>query len=385
MARPAPDVSIVTSGHDVADARLHREVAALHRAGLVVEVLGLGDPAGGPEGADVRTRARGSMPARAVRALRLPFAARGRVLLTLDPDVVPAALVAALVRRRRLVADVHEDYVALLADRAWVPGPLLRVIRWVARWCVGLAGRATLTVVADDHVPPRQDRCRRRLVVRNLPDPALLPPGRPVVDEPELRAVYIGDVRTSRGLRTMIEAVAAAPGWQLDVVGPVAAADAGWLAGRLTGADVAGRVVLHGRMPPRAAWEIGARASVGMMLLGRTPAFDDSVPTKLYEYLACGLAVLSTPMPRVAALLDGSPAAVLVPEADAASAAAGNAPAAAGNAAVDAAAAALRAWADRPAELAKARAAALEWADRELRGASPYDALADRVAQLAAR
>ena len=32
-----PQVSIVTSGHDVADARLHREVAALSRRGLEVE------------------------------------------------------------------------------------------------------------------------------------------------------------------------------------------------------------------------------------------------------------------------------------------------------------------------------------------------------------
>jgi glycosyltransferase involved in cell wall biosynthesis len=361
VAGGSVDVSVVTSGHDVADARLHREVAALHRAGLVVEVLGLGDAGAGPEGARVHTWARGSMPARALRSLRLPFAARGRVLLTLDPDVVPAALVAALVRRRRLVADVHEDYVALLADRAWVPGPALRAVRLVARWCVGLAGRAALTVVADDHVPPGPGRCRRRLVVRNLPDPALLPPGRPAVDAPVLRAVYIGDVRTSRGLRTMVEAVAAAPGWSLDVVGPVAAADAGWLEGRLRAADVAGRVVLHGRMPPRAAWEVGARASVGLMLLGRTPAFEHAVPTKLYEYLACGLAVLSTPMPRVAALLDGSPSAVLVDDAAAA-------------------AAVLRGWADRPEDLAEARAAALEWADRELRGASPYDLLAAEIA-----
>jgi len=363
VTRGSVDVSVVTSGHDVADARLHREVAALRRAGLTVEVLGLGDPVAGPEGARVVTRARGSMAARALRALRLPFAARGRVLLTLDPDVVPAALLAALLRRRRLVADVHEDYVALLADRAWVPAPLLRVVRLLAAWCVGLAGRAALTVVADDHVPPADGRCRRRLVVRNLPDPALLPPGRPDVDVPQLRAVYIGDVRTSRGLRVMVEAVAAAPGWALDVVGPVAAADAGWLDERLRAADVAGRVTLHGRRPPRESWQVGARASVGMMLLGRTPAFEHAVPTKLYEYLACGLAVLSTPMPRVAALLPGSPATVLVDDAAAA-------------------ADALRGWAERPQELAKARAAALEWADRELRGASPYDLLAGRVAGL---
>jgi glycosyltransferase involved in cell wall biosynthesis len=360
---PSPDVSIVSSGHDVADARLHREVAALRRAGLVVEVLALGDPAAGPEGAELRTRSRGSMAARALRALRLPFAARGRVLLTLDPDVVPAALVAAVLRRRRLVADVHEDYVALLGDRSWVPAPLLRVLRVLAAGCVGLAGRAALTVVADEHVPPGDGRCRRRLVVRNLPDPALLPAARPASEEPRLRAVYIGDVRTSRGLRTMVEAVAGAPGWQLDVVGPVAAADQPWLEARLAEPDVAGRVALHGRMPPRAAWEIGGRADVGMMLLERTRAFEAAVPTKLYEYLACGLAVLSTPMPRVAALLDGSPAAALVDGAAAA-------------------AEVLRSWTASPEALLKARAAALEWADRELRGASPYDRLAAEVSAL---
>lgn len=362
----APDVTVVTSGHDVADARLHREVAALRRAGFAVEVLGLGDASVGPEGATVRTWARGSMAARAVRAVRLPFLARGRVLLTLDPDVVPAALVAGLVRRRRVVADVHEDYVALLADRSWVPGPLLGLLRRLAAWCVGLTGRAALTVVADEHVPPFDAGCRQRLVVRNLPDPSLLPPPAPAVDDPAPRAVYIGDVRTSRGLRTMVEAVAAAPAWRLDVVGPVAAADQAWVEARLARPDVAGRVTMHGRKPPRASWEIALGSSVGMILAHETPAFRDAVPTKLYEYLAMGLAVLATPLPRMVAMLDGVGAAALVADAEAA-------------------AEALRGWSAAPAELAKARAAALDWAERELRGVNPYDALAGEVRTLARR
>ncbi|NUP35368.1 MAG: glycosyl transferase, partial [Streptomycetaceae bacterium] len=47
------DISIVSSAHDVADARLHRTAAALLRAGMTVEVIGLGDPAGGPPGTRV--------------------------------------------------------------------------------------------------------------------------------------------------------------------------------------------------------------------------------------------------------------------------------------------------------------------------------------------
>jgi hypothetical protein len=124
--------------------------------------------------------------------------------------------------------------------------------------------------------------------------------------------------------------------------------------------------VLHGRMPPRAAWEVGRLAAVGMMLMEETPAFRDAVPTKLYEYLACGLAVLSTPLPRVAAMLEGSPAAAVVADAPAA-------------------AAVLRGWSAAPQELVAARTAALAWADRELRGPSPYAELAGRVAALAGR
>lgn len=364
MKEPAPDVSVVTSGHDVSDARLHREVAGLRREGLSVEVLGLGEAGAGPDGVAVRVWVRGSMIARLLRALTLPWRARGRVLLTLDPDVVPAALLVARVRRRRLVCDVHEDYLALLADRGWVPRLLRGVLRALAAWCLALAGRADLTCVADEHVPPDADRCRARLVVLNLPDPALLPEPGPLPAVPPLRAVYVGDVRTTRGLRDMVEAVAGAPGWELDVVGPVIAEDEPWLRARLERDDVAGRVHLHGRMPPRQAWQVAAGASVGMQLLHSTPAFEGAVPTKLYEYLATGLAVLATPLPRVVPLVEASGAGVLAGDADAA-------------------AEVLRGWSERPADLLARRSAATAYAQATLLAHSPWDVLAGRVEELA--
>jgi len=123
------DVSIVTSGHDVADARLHRVCAGLLRAGLSVEVLGLGLPQDAPEGVTVRVRPRPGLAGRVLLALVLPWKARGSTLFVLDPDALLGARLATLVRRRHLVADVHEDYAALVGDRAWARGALGRLAR----------------------------------------------------------------------------------------------------------------------------------------------------------------------------------------------------------------------------------------------------------------
>ncbi|MGJ7442413.1 glycosyltransferase family protein [Aquipuribacter sp. MA13-6] len=362
----------MTSGHDVADARLHRVVAAAVEVGLRVEVLGLGDVADAPAGTTARTWRRRGPVGRALLAAWLPWTADGDVLLCPDPDSLLGGRLATLLRRRRLVADVHEDYAALLRDRAWARGPALLVARLLVRVAGAVAARADLTVVADDHVPPAAPACRRRLVVRNMPDADLMRRARTAATaeeagrtaEERVLAVYVGDVRRSRGLLTMVEAVAAAPGWELDLVGPVSAPDRAWVQERLRSPDVAGRVRLHGRLTPERAWQVAARAQVGVALLEQTPAFTDAVPTKVYEYAAAGLAVLASPLPRVAALLDSSGGGELATTAEEA-------------------AAVLRGWSTEPSRLLARRRAATSWGDTILGEASPYRVLAEALDALA--
>jgi glycosyltransferase involved in cell wall biosynthesis len=290
----------VSSGHDVADARLHRLVAALTDSGLTVEVLGLGDPTAAPRTAThVRTTQRRGARGRLVDALVSPWRARGRVVVVLDPDAVPSAWLRRLAGHR-LVVDVHEDYSALLDDRAWAHGLVGVVARAGTDLATSLTRRADLTVVADTHVPPGE--ARRRLVLRNLPYGGYLPA--PSDPEPVPRALYVGDLRRTRGLFDMVEAIAGAPGWSLDLVGPVAPSDVDALEARLRLPDVSGRVRLHGRRPPHEAWALANGAWVGLSMLQDTPAFHDAVPTKVYEYLSCGLAVVATPLPRQAELVE---------------------------------------------------------------------------------
>jgi glycosyltransferase involved in cell wall biosynthesis len=165
------------------------------------------------------------------------------------------------------------------------------------------------------------------------------------------------------GLRTMLAAVEGAPDWALDVVGPVAAGDADWLTDWRRTSPARDRVRLHGRLAPEQAWAFAAGAWVGLALLEDTPAFADALPTKVYEYLACGLAVLTTPVRRTAQLVRSSGAGEVVADGQAA-------------------AQVLDRWAQDHADLGRCRAAARAWADEQLHGRSPYDELADVVAGL---
>jgi glycosyltransferase involved in cell wall biosynthesis len=363
MARPQIDVSLLSSGHDVADARLHRHCAALRRAGLRVEVIAKGRAEDAPAETEFRSIQPRGFAGRGVKALTLPTKARGRVLITMDPDLIPAARARRLFGYgRRLAVDLHEDYVALLDDRAWAKGAAGKVAKIWARSAISLSRGADLTVVADQHVPP--EKAGRRLVVRNLPDLTLLPERGELDETP--RALYVGDVRESRGLFTMLEAIEQAPEWTLDVVGPVAARDKERLDTWLASSPAAARVRMHGRMPPAAAWRLACGAWAGMSLLHSTPAFESAIPSKIYEYLACGMPVLSSPIKRAAELVDKAGAGAVV--ADAAEAGA-----------------TLRAWSgESRAEFELLRNAAREWAERDLGATNPHDLLAEAVAQLVA-
>lgn len=328
----------------------------------MVEVVGRGDAASAPPGATVRVVAYRGLLGRLTAAVRSPLRARGRVIVVVDPDALLGAAFRRGRRRDAVVADCQEDYAALLHDRAWASGIRGAAARAVASATVRLAARADLTVVADDHVPPLV--ARSRLVVRNVPSGDYLPS---VSDpDPEPRAVYIGDVRRSRGLHLMLEAIQDAPGWRLDVVGAVSDADRPWLEAWQARSPAADRVSFHGRLPPAEAWAYARGAWVGLCLLESTPAFDAALPSKVYEYLGCGLPVIVTPRPRTAALVHEVGAGVV---AEGAAETAG----------------ALRAYVDESGLLDRHRAAASAWGHAQTDAVSPYATLADRIVDLVGR
>jgi glycosyltransferase involved in cell wall biosynthesis len=232
-----------------------------------------------------------------------------------DPELIPAALLARLLRRVPVVVDVHEDVPAQVLHKDWVPRPLRRPLAWASGVALRLAERFCAVTLAE---PGYRHLFRAdHPVFPNYPAAGSLPPLGADVGY----LVYVGDVSEERGALDMVEAVAA-----MAIVRPLRLVGrcGDDLAERLRrrAADLGVALEIEGPLPHRRAMEEAAAASAGLSLLRALPNYLGSMPTKVIEYLELGLPVVASDLPGTRAAVAGLAGVALVPAGDPAMAAA---------------------------------------------------------------
>ncbi|WP_329184406.1 glycosyltransferase [Actinacidiphila glaucinigra] len=310
-------VLVVTVVHHPEDARiLHRQIAALIAHGHTVTYAApftarATPPRPGVEGVDL-PRATGRDRRAAVREARRLLALRGptvdavvlhdpELLLTLPRTLRHWHRTGA--RRPAVVWDVHEDTAAALAMKGWVPRPLRPPLRLVVR-AAELAAERHLHLLLAEHAYQRRFR-RTHPVVPNLVTVPEDPP--PAGDE---RVVYLGQMSRARGAEELVAmARLLAPDVRVELIG---AAD-GDVRAVLAAADRDGVLRWHGFLPNDAALDRLRGALAGVSLLRDEANYRHSRPTKVVEYMAYGIPVVSTPNPLAAELVRGHDCGLLVP------------------------------------------------------------------------
>jgi glycosyltransferase involved in cell wall biosynthesis len=313
-------VVVCTIVHHPADARIyHRQIRALLDAGHEVTYIAPVDAEDfHPErpGSHLRItpvpRAVGRRRLAALIAARRALAehAPGADLLLIhDPEL----LLALPPRRKRppTVWDVHEDTAAALSTKPWLPRPLRPAAALAVHTAERTAERRVHLILAEQGYVSRF-RQPHPVVPNTTYVPETLPaPPAPGADQ---RVTYVGHLSLDRGVGEMIElaALLRPHGIAVQLVGE---ADA-LARARIEPAQEEGLVRWHGFVPNDRALPMVDGAVAGLSLLQDEPNFRHSMPTKVVEYMARGVPVVTTPLPTAVELVTRYECGLVVPFGD---------------------------------------------------------------------
>jgi len=303
---------VITVVHDPDDARIrYRQLSALLRTGASITYAAPfsayhRSPPPGVTAIDL-PRAAGRQRLTAIRAARQLLHREGPnhdVALLHDPELLLA--VPGLNGRHRplVVWDVHEDTAAALTMKRWLPPQLRPVvaagIRATERW----AERRCSLLLAEESYRSRFRRSHP--VVPNSVIVPTVPPPPAGTD----RVVYLGRLTEPRGALDMIEiGRQLAPDVTVELIGP---ADSD-VASAVAEAHRRGWVRHHGFVPNGEALDLLRGALAGLALLHDEPNYATSRPTKVMEYMAFGVPVVTTPNAASAELVRQYDSGVVVP------------------------------------------------------------------------
>jgi glycosyltransferase involved in cell wall biosynthesis len=318
-------VVVCTVVHHPADARIfYREIQALLDAGHDVTYIAPFQEKEAPvpddqdqpgQDQDRAERVRGSLrpvtipraagrhrlgALRAARAAMAAHAPGADLLLVHDPELLLALPPRG--KRPPTVWDVHEDTAAALTTKAWIPGWLRPVAAGGVVSAERLAERRLHLMLAEHGYNDRFAGVHP--VVPNttyVPAAAAPPSGR-------RRVVYVGWLSPDRGSAEMTELgrLLRRHGIAVDLIGQ---ADADARAHIEAAGDA---VTWHGFVPNDQALRLVDGALAGLSLLRDEANFRHSLPTKVAEYMARAVPVVTTPLPLAVELVEAADAGFIV-------------------------------------------------------------------------
>lgn len=299
VSTPRPKVAHMTSVHAATDPRIvFKECATLASAGYDVVLIAPEPPAEVPAGVRHRTvpfpRNRFERFTKTNReVLRAALEERADVYHFHDPELI---WIGAVLRMRgaHVIFDVHEDIPLDIRTKPWIPPALRPGVSAVAGFVLRIMQRFFTAIVPATTSIAQTFTHRRTVVVRNYPRLEELAPadGDVPIERRPMTALYLGSVTAIRGVEQMVDAMAhpmMPQGARLLLAGPF---EDDALRRRLETLNGWAHVDAPGRLAQREVPRVLARSRMGLLVLQPAASFERALPTKLFEYMACGLPVI---------------------------------------------------------------------------------------------
>jgi len=308
-------VCILSTVHSPFDTRIfHKQAKTLVQAGYDVTLIVQHDKSEVVDGVKIIALSKPRNRSTRIfgltwRAFRLALRQKADIYHFHDPELLLVGMLLKLLTRRHVVYDVHENVRKQILNKTW----LFPWIRKPLSWTYVLIERACLLfidgiIIAEDSYIENYQGRKNAVALRNYPILTYLEPREDVGKTNRgaghsFKVIYVGGLTRLRGALELVEAmrIMKADGYEevrLDLIGPISSPELKReLDAVICQHDLEGYVSIPGPILHEQVHEILSQSQVGMAVLHPDPNYVDSLPTKLFEYMAAGLPVIASNFP----------------------------------------------------------------------------------------
>ena len=222
-------------------------------------------------------------------------------------ELIPVGLILKLLFRKKVIYDIHEDFPSMMLHKLYIPKILRTVVSKAIYWIEQMSTRIFDGIVTADpfvlnafpHVPSN-----RKMVFYNLPSLDIFKelPYNPF--EKSFDIVYLGGMSERAGTFILIDAI---QHLVLSGLKPRILL-IGYFDNDKSEEEVMNEVIkrqleeyfdIRGRVPHQEVPILLSKAKIGVVSLQPVPKFLKNIPSKLFEYWACGLPVVVSDLPPI--------------------------------------------------------------------------------------
>jgi len=309
-------VCILTSVHPPFDTRIfHKQAKTLVKAGYNVTLIAQHDKDEVVDGVRIvalpRPKNRFWRMLGTWRVLRLALRQKADIYHFHDPELLPAGVFLKLFTEGKVIYDVHENVKWDIVTKSWLPKAVRRPLSLMYRVTEKLSlPFINQIIIAEDSYIKNYEKHNNILALRNYPMLSYV--GEPLeVENARLTLVYVGGIVEVRGVLELVESIRLLkPKYEtvlLTLVGPIYPISLEEKIHKLLEQfNLQHNVRLVGKVRHEEIYNMLPRCHIGIAILHPEPNYIESLPTKLFEYMAAVLPVIASNFPLWKGIVEGN-------------------------------------------------------------------------------
>ena len=235
-----------------------------------------------------------------------------------DPELILTGLMLKVFSGKKVIYDVHEDYPDYILQKEylakWVRLPLSTIMKFM-EW---LAGRSFDYILTADRGVYERFPSKKTEVIYNFPDLSVfkLQESAP----PKIYDIIYPGTLSKHMVYSILdltkEVLKTKPDFKVLIISASKATSSitlEWIREQMSERGIANDTVeLMGRVPYLLVCLYIEQSKIGLIPLPNTPKFQKNIPTKLFEYMYCGIPVVANDLPPTRQFVEGKACCELV-------------------------------------------------------------------------